>query len=144
MSSSFISFFFLMIRRPPRSTLFPYTTLFRSIKAEGLFDGDIEIKNEFGKTCFGAFISIEPGDIGSLYLEYKLPQRIGEQIEQGSYNLFIQKQPGNKIDELAVDLNMNNKVKSYSPIGYYVEKIGGKRVRWKTDLETDKRFEIKF
>src|SRR5256885_13461522 len=27
-----IFFFFLMIRRPPRSTLFPYTTLFRSIE----------------------------------------------------------------------------------------------------------------
>src|SRR5258707_13636525 len=27
-------FFFLMIRRPPRSTLFPYTTLFRSTEAE--------------------------------------------------------------------------------------------------------------
>src|SRR5438045_6863367 len=27
-------FFFLMIRRPPRSTLFPYTTLFRSIDFE--------------------------------------------------------------------------------------------------------------
>src|SRR6202789_4675721 len=27
---SLIFFFFLMIRRPPRSTLFPYTTLFRS------------------------------------------------------------------------------------------------------------------
>src|SRR5437868_10144252 len=27
---SFFSFFFLLIRRPPRSTLFPYTTLFRS------------------------------------------------------------------------------------------------------------------
>src|SRR2546430_13578092 len=26
-------FFFLMIRRPPRSTLFPYTTLFRSVTA---------------------------------------------------------------------------------------------------------------
>src|SRR5689334_25171208 len=26
-------FFFLMIRRPPRSTLFPYTTLFRSRRA---------------------------------------------------------------------------------------------------------------
>src|SRR5205809_5218148 len=25
-------FFFLMIRRPPRSTLFPYTTLFRSVQ----------------------------------------------------------------------------------------------------------------
>src|SRR5436189_1700034 len=31
--SIFFLFFFLMIRRPPRSTLFPYTTLFRSISA---------------------------------------------------------------------------------------------------------------
>src|SRR5215208_7267318 len=31
-----IFFFFLMIRRPPRSTLFPYTTLFRS--AAGVVD----------------------------------------------------------------------------------------------------------
>src|SRR2546422_4440858 len=31
----FSSFFFLMIRRPPRSTLFPYTTLFRSIVGPG-------------------------------------------------------------------------------------------------------------
>src|SRR5260221_1024992 len=29
----FLFFFFLMIRRPPRSTLFPYTTLFRSVWA---------------------------------------------------------------------------------------------------------------
>src|SRR5256885_15100428 len=29
----YIIFFFLMIRRPPRSTLFPYTTLFRSVLA---------------------------------------------------------------------------------------------------------------
>src|SRR5256885_12625441 len=29
----YLLFFFLMIRRPPRSTLFPYTTLFRSIHA---------------------------------------------------------------------------------------------------------------
>src|SRR5258708_25074431 len=29
-------FFFLMIRRPPRSTLFPYTTLFRSLKSKVL------------------------------------------------------------------------------------------------------------
>src|SRR3712207_7741789 len=28
-----LCFFFLMIRRPPRSTLFPYTTLFRSVTA---------------------------------------------------------------------------------------------------------------
>src|SRR2546426_283117 len=44
-------FFFLMIRRPPRSTLFPYTTLFRS-KFDFAF---------FGKKvdCFFAHFSIE-------------------------------------------------------------------------------------
>src|SRR3712207_9287494 len=30
-----VIFFFLMIRRPPRSTLFPYTTLFRSTSPDG-------------------------------------------------------------------------------------------------------------
>src|SRR2546429_6579456 len=52
-------FFFLMIRRPPRSTLFPYTTLFRSIfkdsseqyksHADGVVDRVyIGIKNQDG------------------------------------------------------------------------------------------------
>src|SRR5438034_10297272 len=31
-----VFFFFLMIRRPPRSTLFPYTTLFRSLRGVAL------------------------------------------------------------------------------------------------------------
>src|SRR2546421_8826751 len=31
-----VPFFFLMIRRPPRSTLFPYTTLFRSVPRAGI------------------------------------------------------------------------------------------------------------
>src|SRR3712207_1651259 len=48
-------FFFLMIRRPPRSTLFPYTTLFRSwlkdrkwayIRIEGREFGDVPLSLE--------------------------------------------------------------------------------------------------
>src|SRR2546422_3257536 len=35
LSRCVIFFFFLMIRRPPRSTLFPYTTLFRSLASSG-------------------------------------------------------------------------------------------------------------
>src|ERR1039458_10803685 len=41
-------FFFLMIRRPPRSTLFPYTTLFRSLVERGAF-------HEFHGDEIGAF-----------------------------------------------------------------------------------------
>src|ERR1039458_10706067 len=36
-------FFFLMIRRPPRSTLFPYTTLFRSVVHARKHHGDFRM-----------------------------------------------------------------------------------------------------
>src|SRR2546425_11094073 len=43
-------FFFLMIRRPPRSTLFPYTTLFRSLVCVAVFfiDGKLRIDDPVG------------------------------------------------------------------------------------------------
>src|ERR1051326_8793750 len=45
-------FFFLMIRRPPRSTLFPYTTLFRSshsqeLSTHGPYRNNSELQDEF-------------------------------------------------------------------------------------------------
>src|SRR6202044_4252595 len=42
------SFFFLMIRRPPRSTLFPYTTLFRS----DLADADALVQHQLADVHF--------------------------------------------------------------------------------------------
>src|SRR5947209_20253067 len=39
----FTLFFFLMIRRPPRSTLFPYTTLFRSTERKTHCCGHLDI-----------------------------------------------------------------------------------------------------
>src|SRR5687768_18596323 len=46
-----LSFFFLMIRRPPRSTLFPYTTLFRSLLLYVTLNGAFqsEIGDNLGK-----------------------------------------------------------------------------------------------
>src|SRR5687768_18334706 len=41
--------FFLLVRRPPRSTLFPYTTLFRS-KNDEIFPDD-------GRTCGSPFVT---------------------------------------------------------------------------------------
>src|SRR5256885_14665333 len=47
---NFLFFFFLMIRRPPRSTLFPYTTLFRSWRFRG---------HPPGRPCAGSWRSEE-------------------------------------------------------------------------------------
>src|SRR2546426_6513666 len=43
-------FFFLMIRRPPRSTLFPYTTLFRSLFS-ALYDDSVWTVAVHGRDC---------------------------------------------------------------------------------------------
>src|SRR3712207_7456029 len=45
-------FFFLMIRRPPRSTLFPYTTLFRSLSVNDLRGGGGALRAD-GRGCGG-------------------------------------------------------------------------------------------
>src|SRR5438874_6315195 len=51
---TFFSFFFLMIRRPPRSTLFPYTTLFRSPNAMGEMPDDApEPRRRFSRVSKG-------------------------------------------------------------------------------------------
>src|SRR5256885_14596237 len=42
----FVCFFFLMIRRPPRSTLFPYTTLFRSVDGRRLLAGSEGVRED--------------------------------------------------------------------------------------------------
>src|SRR2546430_11108776 len=42
-------FFFLMIRRPPRSTLFPYTTLFRSVGLRHK-EGELAVRVDFADT----------------------------------------------------------------------------------------------
>src|SRR5690348_17782628 len=63
--SCYLRFFFLMIRPPPRSTLFPYTTLFRS-----LFEGDpIRIETQlvgFNRKRFHWFQQMRHGETGRL------------------------------------------------------------------------------
>src|SRR2546430_9881277 len=46
-------FFFLMIRRPPRSTLFPYTTLFRSLIRRAIEITEGAIAATFGQLAGG-------------------------------------------------------------------------------------------
>src|SRR5258707_14626332 len=59
-SSARKQFFFLMIRRPPRSTLFPYTTLFRSRLINPSVKPDVldEFSTKLLATCAVGFFSI--------------------------------------------------------------------------------------
>src|SRR3712207_7283425 len=54
-------FFFLMIRRPPRSTLFPYTTLFRSGPDRGAEDA-VPLRGRHRRALHGRGVLRAAGD----------------------------------------------------------------------------------
>lgn len=114
------------------------------IKAKGMTAERVDVKSELGKTFFGVFISIEPSQIGSLYFEYKLPIDIYYLVSNGQYELYVQRQPGNKVEILTIDLEFINGIKSYNPTGFYVNKAGDNRIRWESDLSTDRKFGVSF
>src|ERR1019366_10770901 len=90
----FVVFFFLMIRRPPRSTLFPYTTLFRSVGDTPRdlliwIGGPDAVRKEWGEERWHAFRSrcrdkynFDPGKEAPLYAAEKLGRREAEAWRQ--------------------------------------------------------------
>ncbi len=113
------------------------------IKVEG-FDSKLAVGKEFNKTYFGGYFKVKPGEMDSIYIEYKLPESIKKQVDSGQYELYIQKQPGNIVKEATIDLNMKNSIKSYSPDSFFVNQKNNKNIGWTMDLATDKIFKIGF
>src|SRR5260221_5120140 len=95
-----------MIRRPPRSTLFPYTTLFRSLHEMGvwleivtlLISGFNDAADELkGLTAFIATVSPDiPWHVTAFHKDYKMPDV-----------------PGN-VDRKSTRLNSSHTVISYA------------------------------
>src|SRR3712207_7409158 len=86
--------FFLMIRRPPRSTLFPYTTLFRS--AKGLFVKPTifaDVRNHMRvaqEEIFGPVLSIIPFETEEEAIDRK-STRLNSSHANISYAVFCLK-----------------------------------------------------
>src|SRR5256885_10092456 len=87
-------FFFLMIRRPPRSTLFPYTTLFRSNirELENLIKRYVILGNE----------DVISGDLVSHEQEFldRKSTRLNSSHLVISYAVFCLKKKNNKVSSL--------------------------------------------
>src|SRR3712207_7438993 len=104
-----ILFFFLMIRRPPRSTLFPYTTLFRSrrelpIELGLLPDQLLADRHHFGlhgvvQSLHGSALSIRQAQgVGELKdVEDRKSTRLNSSHANISYAVFCLKKKKSKI-----------------------------------------------
>jgi len=117
----------------------------RLVKATGFTEGDVSTGEEFGKTYFGGFLSVEPGQIGELSFAYELPQTILVNMQKyKNYRLIIQKQPGRQVNKLAVDLGFRNDIKSYSPANFYSTAADKSRLTATGDLKVDRSFFLEF
>src|SRR3712207_7538458 len=68
---------FLMIRRPPRSTLFPYTTLFRSLRAEAAADVGTALPR-FSRIAFSAVVVLVLTGVGQSVREVRSEEYTSE------------------------------------------------------------------
>src|SRR2546421_9024644 len=77
-----------MIRRPPRSTLFPYTTLFRSHRWS---------RRRIGACCDGQVLAQRIADVCSFGLGDRKSTRLNSSHDQISYAVFcLKKKRGNE------------------------------------------------
>lgn len=104
----------------------------------------MEISNELNKTTIAVAVSLEPRQFKTINIKYKLPDRLSQLAKKGLYSLYVQKQPDNTFAELKVDVRLENSIKSYNPTGFYAEKIFANRVKWESDLASDRFFEVGF
>ncbi len=127
---------------PEGSELIEYSGFMENDKLHGGKPGEVEVSNEFGKTQFGGFISIEPKETGVLVLKYKLPQSIKEKVS-GNYQLLVQKQPGTISHNLTVSVDLRSKIKDFAPLDKG-QKVTDNGILFQTDLREDREFNIIF
>lgn len=103
--------------------------------------GKVDVGEEFNKTFFGAFISIEPGEERTLSFEYILPEGIQNQIASGLYKFFAQKQSGTIGHPLTLNLDFGKNIIRAVPAEERKE-WGNGVYKLQTDLRVDREFEI--
>src|SRR2546430_10851188 len=88
-----------MIRRPPRSTLFPYTTLFRSLAHEAAVDLDARERKppQVAQRCIAGAEVVER-ELDALFVDRK-STRLNSSHSQISYAVFCLKKKKNYLDE---------------------------------------------
>ncbi|MFA6587712.1 MAG: DUF4012 domain-containing protein [Patescibacteria group bacterium] len=104
--------------------------------------GQVDKFEELNHTGIGIFTCVEIGATKELKLKYQLSPKIYAQLEQGEYNLLIQKQPGTLASNLNININVGKNIKSLVKLEKN-EKVSGKNFQAKTDLSVDRSYIFK-
>ena len=104
---------------------------------------DLQLTNELNKRVAATFLTVEPLTTKTLVLEYRLPDNLKKEYENGVYKLLVQKQPGASGHQLKINLNFNHPIGAYHsaelPSHFSAGSIG-----WQGNLAQDQEYTIKF
>lgn len=112
------------------------------MREKSLAPGTIDQGLENGRQWFGAFIAVEPGEIGELIFEYYVSPEVAKRIKNNSYKLIVQKQLGSTNAQLTLGLNFDKKLTFATP-GEKPQKQGDSRYDYSAPLEINTEVEIR-
>ncbi len=98
---------------------------------------------ELGTMRFGSYISIEPGETGTLSFVYSLPDSVSEAIEDGLYDLTVFKQVGSKQAALTLDLDFDKNLRAAEP-SELEDQYGDQTYHVEVQLDQDLEFIVQF
>jgi hypothetical protein len=100
-----------------------------------------DVDEDLGRTVFGSFVSIEPGETRTLAVEYEVSDAVARMIRSGRYDLLFQKQLGTEGHGLTLDLGFGKNVVRATP-AEDAREWGDAAYRFSTDLKVDRKFTI--
>jgi len=116
---------------PEGSELISFSGVMENDKLHGGKPGEVETSNQWGKTVFGAFISIEPSEEGEMSFQYKLPKNVFD-----NYSLTIQKQGGTSAHNVNLNLDFGKDISNINGLDNY-KKINNNSLTWQGILDQD-------
>lgn len=94
-------------------------------------------------TVISGFVSIEPKQEQTIKVKYTLPDSVQQQIEAGSYDLYVQKQAGTIEHGLTVNIQADKKIDQATPFDF-LKPTGDNNVSFEANLQTDREFHVEF
>ncbi|MEY4744229.1 MAG: hypothetical protein RL272_174 [Candidatus Parcubacteria bacterium] len=111
------------------------------LKDPGRHPGKADVADELGRTSFGAFIAVEPGEKRTIEFRFTLAPSVVQAMRDGVYHLDVEKQPGTIANGLTLDVDFGKKLTSAEPPEDRSQ-WGDTRFRYQTDLRIDRAFDI--
>ncbi|MFZ2803617.1 MAG: hypothetical protein WA001_00175, partial [Patescibacteria group bacterium] len=101
----------------------------------------VDVTKELGKSVFGTYWVVQPGQTGTMSFTYKLPQAVGDSVTNGAYTLQWPKQAGADKTQLTLDLSFGKNITSAVP-SEAANQFGDARYEYVTDSLQDQVFNI--